>query len=168
MPDSLPAHLQRLWQLEQDARRKFEDGLDAWNAARLDSMLKGLMEIPTLDSATTLRNRIAADRRLDPRIGEHCFVVRHLLQMSFEQEPTVQQLVTVRTATLLVRGMGRNLVSDGADTLLRILPDAQLISLAGTGHDPWLDWPDAFFAHVHRFLRGTLPNSVLRRERQVP
>jgi pimeloyl-ACP methyl ester carboxylesterase len=52
--------------------------------------------------------------------------------------------------------------------LLRVLPNAQLINLAGTGHDPWLDWPDAFFAHVHRFLESTLPDSVLRPESRTP
>ncbi len=168
MPDSLPAHLQRLWHLHQDAQRKFEQEVDAWQAARLDSMLTGLLDLPTMDSATTARNGTAPHRLLDIRMGEHCFVVRNLLYASFQQGPTLQQLATVRAPALLIRGTGRNPVSDGADTLLRVLPNAQLISLAGTGHDPWLDWPEAFFAHVLRFLSSTLPEAVLRPESQMP
>jgi pimeloyl-ACP methyl ester carboxylesterase len=168
MPDSLPPHLQRLWQLQQDAQRMFEQGVDTWQAARLDSMLRGLLDLPTMDSATSARNRIAPHQLLHTRMGEHCFVVRNLLYASFQQEPTLQQLATILTPTLLIRGTGPNLVSDGADTLLRVLPNAQLISLAATGHDPWLDWPDAFFAHVERFLRSALASPVLRPESQMP
>jgi pimeloyl-ACP methyl ester carboxylesterase len=154
--------------LQQEARRTFEQEVDAWQAARLDSVLAGDIDLPTIDSAMTARNRIAAHRRLDMRIGEDCYVVRNLLYATFQHGPHVQQLATLRAPTLLIRGIGHNPVSDGADTLLRVLPNAQLISLAGTGHDPWLDWPDAFFAHVERFLRSTLPDSVLRPESQVP
>lgn len=168
MPDSLPPHLLRLWQLQQDAQHTFEREVNAWHAARLDSMLDGLLDLPTVDSATSARNRIAAHGLLHRRLGEHCYVVAHLLSASFQQEPAVSQLAAVHAPTLLIRGTGRNPVSDGADTLLRVLPNAQLISLAGTGHDPWLDWPDAFFAHVHRFLESRLPDPVLRPESRTP
>jgi pimeloyl-ACP methyl ester carboxylesterase len=168
MPDSLPPYLQRLWRSYQDAHRKFDEETEAWKEARLDSMVAGLLDLPTMDSATTVRNRIAAHGRLHVRMGEYCFAVAHLLYASLQQGPSVQQLATIHEPTLLIRGTGRNPVSDGADTLLHVLPNAQLISLAGTGHDPWLDWPDAFFAHVQRFLRATLPDSVLRPARQVP
>jgi pimeloyl-ACP methyl ester carboxylesterase len=154
--------------LQQDAERTFKREVDAWRAARLDSMLSGLLDLPTMDSASSARNRIAAHGLLHSRMGEHCYMVANLLSVSFLEEPTIEQLATVRVPTLLVRGTGPNRVSDGADTLLRLLPNAQLVSLAGTGHDPWLDWPEAFFAHVHRFLRSRLADSVLRREPQAP
>ncbi len=166
--DTLPTHLQQLWQSVQDAQHKFEQEVDAWHAARLDSMLAGRLDLPTMDSATAARNGSAPHRLIGLRMGEQCFVVANLLRRSFQHEPTVAQLATIGAPTLLIRGTGRNPISDGADTLLRVLPNAQLISLAGTGHDPWLDWPAAFFAHVSRFLRTALADPVLRPESQMP
>ena len=64
----------------------------------------------------------------------------------------------------MVRGTRPNVVGDGADSLLRVLPHATLITLHGAGHDPWFDWPKSFFAHVGRFLRMTLDYPRLRRQ----
>ena len=61
---------------------------------------------------------------------------------------TVPTLVVMGTDTLHLPGPLRE---QGAG-VVATLPAAQRIVLPGTGHDPWLEQPDAFFAAVQRFL----------------
>ena len=151
-----PEHLRDEWQALQGAQRKYQQALDSWWQAREDSIEAGLLELPGWDSVMSARRALNLHRRVAARLGEGCLTVSGAIYSSFRDGPTVQQLASVRVPKLLLRGTRANVVGDGADSLVHRLPNAMLITLYGAGHDPWFDWPEAFFAHVERFLRTTL------------
>lgn len=151
--DSLPREIRaRLGALEA-AVDAYEDAMQAWMEARRDSMETGLLPQPTWDSLASLRNAPNLDRRLAARLGEGCPAVRSGIYASFRRGPRLEELAAVRTPVLVVRGTRPNAVGDGAEALVRVLPDRALVTLRGAGHDPWFERPRQFFAHVERFLQ---------------
>lgn len=154
--ESAPEHLRDEWEALQAAQRQYYEALTAWRLALADSMEAGLLDQPTRDSAATARSVFNIDHRIAARLGENCLGVSGAIYTSFRQEPTLQRLATVGVPTLMVRGTRPNAVGDGADSLVRVLPNASLVTLFGAGHDPWFDVPGSFFAHVDRFLSLTL------------
>jgi proline iminopeptidase len=154
--DVWPEHLQDEWEALQAAQRKYHEAVSAWMRACKDSIEAGLLDQPTLDSATSARQASNIDRRIAARLGEGCTAASGGIYNSFRQGPTIQQLAGVGVPTLVLRGTQPNAVGDGADSLLQVLPNARLVTLFGAGHDPWFDWPGSFFAHVERFLSVAL------------
>jgi proline iminopeptidase len=160
--DSAPPSIRDRWENLERARRAYEDAIDSWTQARLDSMYAGLLPQPMWDSVTSLRMASNLDRRLAARLGEGCPVSRGAIYASFQRGPRLPDLGLITTPVLVVRGTRRNMTSDGADALVRILPNRTLVTLMGAGHDPWFERPSQFFAHVGRFLNQDARISLAR------
>lgn len=154
--DVWPGHLREEWEAVQAAHRKYNEAVNAWMRAREDSIEAGLLDQPTLDSATSARQASNIHRRIAARLGEGCTAASGGIYISFRQGPTIQELASIGVPTLVLRGTQPNAAGDGADSLLQVLPNAHLVTLFAAGHDPWFDWPESFFAHVGRFLNVTL------------
>ncbi len=74
--------------------------------------------------------------------------------------PPLSALVSVQTPTLAIAG-GEGIRPDGSNQLVGILPNLEVDSIPGGGHDPWYSQTDAFFEIVSQFLREQL--GVIRR-----
>jgi pimeloyl-ACP methyl ester carboxylesterase len=124
-------------------------------------MEAGLLPQPIWDSVTSLRNAANLDRRLAAKLGEGCPSVRAGLHASFRRGPRLEDLKAITEPVLVVRGTRPNAVGDGADDLVRMLPQPALVTLMGAGHDPWYERSSQFFAHVETFLKRTVavPNT---------
>ncbi len=150
---SVPPEIRVRLEVLEAAQRAYEDAMRIWQEARRDSIEAGLLPQPTWDSLTSLRSVRNLDRRLAARLGEGCPAVSTGIHASFRRGPRLEDLAAVRTPVLLIRGTRPNAVGDGAEALVRVLPDRTLITLMGAGHDPWFERPRQFFAHVERFLQ---------------
>jgi pimeloyl-ACP methyl ester carboxylesterase len=62
--------------------------------------------------------------------------------------------VSIQAPTLVVRAEKGDLAEDEAEAMVRTLPAAQLVSIAGAGHDVHLDAPEAWREVVQDFLAG--------------
>jgi pimeloyl-ACP methyl ester carboxylesterase len=69
--------------------------------------------------------------------------------------PPVSALKSVRTPTLAISG-GQGFIPDASIQLVGILPNLEIDSIPGGGHDPWYTQTDAFFEIVSRFLHERL------------
>jgi proline iminopeptidase len=153
--ESLPPEIVERRKALEQAQLAYQDALATWMRARQDSVEAGLLQQPTWDSATSLRNASNLRRGLAARLGEHCLGVRAGIYASFERGPHLGDLASIDVPTLLVRGTRSSSQSDGTEQLARVLRRMILVTLMGAGHDPWYERPGQFFAHVERFLRHT-------------
>lgn len=64
----------------------------------------------------------------------------------------IDSLSAIDIPTLLVWGREDRMLDGQADPMAEYLPDARVLVLDGTGHDPWFDQGDLFFAAVESFL----------------
>jgi proline iminopeptidase len=155
--DSVPQNIRERWEALEAARKAYQDALEVWMSARQDSMEAGLLTEPTWDSLTSLRDAGNLDPGLAARFGESCPGARRAAHTSFlRRAPKLQDLKTITTPMLILRGTRPNPVGDGAVEVMRVLPARMLVTLMGAGHDPWYERPRQFFAHVERFLRRTI------------
>jgi pimeloyl-ACP methyl ester carboxylesterase len=112
----------------------------------------------------TARKR-SFEPRLAQRIKEDCADVAERISMSLRDAPGSLMLASIPVPVLVIHGSNpAQEPGDGGPELARILPNATLITLPNTGHDPWLDQPTAFFDAANDFLaelpsihRATVP-----------
>jgi len=64
------------------------------------------------------------------------------------------ELATLPVPILIVHGEEDPLPVEGAQEYEAHLPAARLLVLAGVGHFPWIEAPEAFLSAVRAFLRG--------------
>lgn len=69
--------------------------------------------------------------------------------------PPLSALASIETPTLAVSG-GEGIHPDASGQLVGILPNLEVDSIPGGGHDPWYTQTDAFFEIVSQFLRERL------------
>ncbi len=67
--------------------------------------------------------------------------------------PPLSALKAVQTPTLVISG-GEGFIPDRSSELVGILPNLEIRSIPGGGHDPWYTHTDAFFEIASQFLRG--------------
>ena len=129
--------------------------LDNWPPelrARLDSFLAG-------HRAGKVVDRIVFPPHLPPdapaelrdRLSKRCEGVFHATNMGLKDVPDRKVLSSVNVPVLILRGAKARSI-DGSVELSESLPNAQLRSIPDSGHDPWFEQPDTFFAAVSGFL----------------
>jgi proline iminopeptidase len=100
--------------------------------------------------------------------GDYCAgtaaAIRHqnramdLLDASaFKEFDLRPELRSLRIPTLVFEGAVSRVPLDATEEWARVMPDARLILIPGSGHQTWLEGGDAFFEAVERFLRGEWP-----------
>jgi proline iminopeptidase len=68
----------------------------------------------------------------------------------------------VRAPALVVHGTEDFVPIEGAVEWATALPDARIVRVAGAGHLPWLEAPEAVLGAIDTFLRGTWPTTAER------
>jgi proline iminopeptidase len=68
-----------------------------------------------------------------------------------------QSVSDVQTPALVVHGTADAVPIEGAVEWVTALPDARLLRVAGAGHLPWLEAPDAVLGSIDTFLNGAWP-----------
>ncbi len=115
--------------------------------SRLDSVNRGLTVGPS-------NPRPPLESRLQQRIKEDCADVAGAISMSLADAPWSRQLERITVPVLVIHGSNPEQMSgDGGPSLVEILPNAKLVTVADAGHDPWLDQPKVFFAAANKFIR---------------
>lgn len=110
---------------------------------------------PVTDSAQVAADSFAVLPALAARMGMACPSTLPALRSSIsETGPALDSLARIQTPTLIVRGDSITGVGDGSKELAEVLPNAQVVTIEGAGHDPWFEQPASFFEVVVDFLRG--------------
>ncbi len=67
------------------------------------------------------------------------------------------QAATFQSPTLIVHGLDDLIPLASSREWAEALPNARLLTIAGAGHYPWVEAPDAFFPAVKQFMNGEWP-----------
>lgn len=69
---------------------------------------------------------------------------------------------TLDVPTLVVHGMDDLIPAASSREWVTTFPDARLLTVAGAGHYPWIENPEAFFPAAGQFLAGEWPKGAER------
>ncbi|MQA91448.1 MAG: alpha/beta fold hydrolase [Gemmatimonas sp.] len=89
---------------------------------------------------------------ISKRLRMGCPLAADIIFQSLYDAPRLADLRSISVRTLIIDGDIPDPRGSGAANVADVLPNATLRILPGTGHDPWLDRPDAFFDTVGEFL----------------
>ncbi|MEL7312920.1 MAG: alpha/beta fold hydrolase [Pseudomonadota bacterium] len=78
---------------------------------------------------------------------------RTLSNQAYDPRP---DLSNNQTPVLVIRGECDYKKADVALEYVEVIPNSRIISMAGAGHMPYLERPDAYLEHVRQFLKTTL------------
>jgi pimeloyl-ACP methyl ester carboxylesterase len=133
-----------------------------------DQAILGTLQATPATSAWTLDSAAVAmspgfHPTLAPRVGESCTGAGRATYFSLESAPSLTALAKIENPVLIVRGPLADPSIDGAREIGAVLPNAEVISLEGTGHNPWVESTTHFFEIVREFV---VRHRVVARERQ--
>ena len=102
--------------------------------------------------------------------GDYCAgtsaAIRHqnramdIVDASFKDFDFRPELRTLRIPTLVMEGAETRVPLDATEEWARVMPDARLLLLPGSGHQTWLEGGNAFFEAVEQFLAGKWPTAA--------
>jgi proline iminopeptidase len=69
---------------------------------------------------------------------------------------------SVRSRVLVIHGRRDNIPVESSQEWARVLPDARLLVLGGSGHFPFAEQPDEFARAVDAFTRGGWPDGAVK------
>jgi proline iminopeptidase len=70
------------------------------------------------------------------------------------------RLSTLQAPTLVIHGSEDLIPLESSQEWTALLPNARLLTVAGSGHYPHLEAPEIYFPAVDQFLRGTWPDGA--------
>lgn len=123
----------------------------------------------------TFRFYVSDPAALSRMRGDYCAgtpaAIRHqnramdIVEAEFKEFDIRPKLRTLRIPTLVMEGAETRVPLDATEEWARVMPDARLVLLPGSGHQTWLEGGDAFFEAVEQFLAGRWPATarVVRR-----
>jgi proline iminopeptidase len=123
----------------------------------------------------TFRFYLSDPAALSHMRGDYCAgtpaAIRHqnramdIVDASFKEFDIRPELRTLRIPTLVMEGAETRVPLDATEEWARVMPDARLLLLPGSGHQTWLEGGSAFFEAVEGFLAGHWPTAarVVRR-----
>lgn len=86
------------------------------------------------------------------RTAENGGAVARLLMIPLGRYDDYGRLAEIRAPTLIVHGDSDLLPLSAADTIAAGIPDARVVAVAGAGHFPWIENPEATRQAVSNFL----------------
>lgn len=130
-------------------------------AAAQDSIQRSVERVafdtyPVVDSITFADRSgvMPPSDRLYRRFRMGCEVPADVIMASLYDAPRLAELRSISVPTLIIDGDMPNPQGSGAADVAEVLPNATLQILPGTGHDPWLDRPEAFYELIDEFLNS--------------
>jgi proline iminopeptidase len=100
------------------------------------------------DEARKTIDAIFADAEFDPKRNQY-FVIEELKRYN-----VIARLVEIAVPSLIIGGTHDVHVSPSWSQLMaEKIPGAELVMMERSGHFPWFDEPEEFFAAVKRFLQ---------------
>ena len=106
-------------------------------------------DVQTEEARKTI-DKIFADADFDPKRNQY-FIMNELPRYN-----VIDRLGGITAPTLIVGGKHDVHVSPSwSEMMADKIPGSQLVMMEHSGHFPWLDEPDVFFAHIPHFLLGS-------------